>query len=81
MKDKLGEKIMTKFIWLRAKACSYLIDDSSEDKNGKYTKKCAIKKKVKFENYKNCLETTQLDNKIDQQEKNKTGIDSLKKRS
>ena len=45
MKDKLGEKIMTKFIWLRAKACSYLIDDSSEDKNGKDTKKCAIKKK------------------------------------
>ena len=80
MKDKLGEKIMTKFIWLRAKACSYLIDDSSEDKNGKDTK-CAIKKKVKFENYKNCLETTQLDNKIDQQEKNKIGIDSLKKRS
>ena len=58
-----------------------MIDDSSEDKNGKYTKKCAIKKKVKFENYKNCLETTQLDNKIDQQEKNKIGIDSLKKRS
>ena len=34
MKDKLGEKIMTKFVLLRAKACSYLIDDSSEDKNG-----------------------------------------------
>ena len=58
-----------------------MTDDSSEDKNGKDTKKCAIKKKVKFENYKNCLETTQLDNKIDQQEKNKIGIDSLKKRS
>ena len=28
------------------------------------TKKCVIKRKLKFENFKNCLETTQLDNKI-----------------
>ena len=50
-------------------------------KMGKTKKSVKKKKKVKFENYKNCLETTQLDNKIDQQEKNKIGIDSLKKRS
>ena len=36
------------------------------------------KKKIKFENYKNYLEATQLYNKINQLEKNKTGIDSLK---
>ena len=32
MKDVLGEKIMTKFVGLRAKTYSYLIDDGSEDK-------------------------------------------------
>ena len=32
MKDKLAEKIMTKFVGLRAKIYSYLIDGSSEDK-------------------------------------------------
>ena len=36
-------------------------------------------KKLKFENYKNCLEATQLDNKINYLEKNKINIDNLKK--
>ena len=41
MKDELGEKIKTKFVGLRAKTYSYLIDDGSEDKKkGKRTKKC-----------------------------------------
>ena len=31
MKDELGGKIMTKFVGIRAKTCSYLIDDGSED--------------------------------------------------
>ena len=31
MKNKKGGKIMTKFVGLRAKAYSYLIDDGSED--------------------------------------------------
>ena len=31
MKDELGEKVMIKFIGLRTKTCSYLIDDDSED--------------------------------------------------
>ena len=62
---------MTKFVGLRIKTCSYLIDDSSEDKKAKDTKKCVMKRKLKFENYKNCLEAAQLDNKIN--------IDSLKK--
>ena len=64
MKDELGGKIMTKFFGLRAKAYSYLIDDGSEDKKAKNTKMCAIKRKLKFENYKNHLEATQLENKI-----------------
>ena len=52
MKDELGGKIMTKFVGLRAKTYSYLIDDGSEDKKAKGTKKCIIKRKLKFENYK-----------------------------
>ena len=32
MKDELGGKILTKFVGLRAKTHSYLIDDGSEDK-------------------------------------------------
>ena len=48
MKDELGRKFMTKFVGLRAKSCSYLIDDGSEDKKAKDTKKCVIKRKLKF---------------------------------
>ena len=77
MKDKLGGKIMTKFVGLRAKTYSYLIDDGREDKKAKGTKKCVIKKKLKFENYKNCLEATQLQNKINHLEKYKINVNSL----
>ena len=76
MKDELGGKIMKKFVELRAKAYSYLIDDGSEDKKTKGTKKCVIKRNVKYEVYKNCLETNQLGNKIYHLE---IGIDCLKK--
>ena len=38
-----------------------------------------IKRKLKFENYKNCLEAPQLDNRINYLEKNKTDIESIKK--
>ena len=39
MKDELGGKIMTKFVRLRAKTYSCLIDDGREDKKAKGTKK------------------------------------------
>ena len=38
MKHELGGKIMTKFVGLTAKTCSWRIDDSSEDKKAKDTK-------------------------------------------
>ena len=76
MKDKLGRKIKTKVVGLRAKTYSYLIDDSTEDKKG--TKKGVIKRKLKFENYENCLEATQLENQKNYLEKNKINMDSLK---
>ena len=79
MKNELGGKTMTKFVRLRAKTYSYLIDDGSEDEKAKGTKKCVIKRKLKFENYKNCLEVTQLENKLNYLEQNKIKIDILKK--
>ena len=48
-------------------------------KKAKDTKKCVIKRKLKFENYKNCLEATQLDHKIKYLGNNKIDIDSIKK--
>ena len=40
--------------------------------------KCVIKRKRKYESYKNCLEATQLDDKINYIEKNKIDIDGIK---
>ena len=64
MTHELGEKVMTKFVGLKSNTYSYLIDDGSEDKKAKGTKKCVIKRKLKFENYQNCLKAKKLENKI-----------------
>ena len=64
MKDELSGNIMKKFAILRAKIYGYLIDDGNEDKKAKGTKKFVIKTNLKLENYKNCLEPTELENKI-----------------
>ena len=55
MKDELGGKIITEFSTLRPKTYSYLTDDGKEDKKAKGTKKCIIKKMIKFNDYKKCL--------------------------
>ena len=60
---------------LRAKTYSFLIDNGNENKKTKDTKMCAIERKIKSENHKNCLEATQLENKINHLEKNEINID------
>ena len=55
MKDELGGKIIMEFVTLRPKTYSYLTDDGKEDKKDKGTKKCVIKRMIKFNDYKNCL--------------------------
>ena len=54
-KNELGGRITKEFCALRANTYSYLIDDDSEVKKSKGTKKCIIKRKLMFENYKDCL--------------------------
>ena len=55
MKDELGGKIITEFVALRPKTYSYLTDDDKNVKKAKGTKKCVIKRILKFNDYKNCL--------------------------
>ena len=60
MKDELGGKIITEFVTLRPKTYSFLTDDGKENKKAKGTKKCIIKKKIKFNDYKKCLFSDEL---------------------
>ena len=55
MKDELGGKIMTEFVAVRPKTYSYLMDDGGSDKKAKGAKKCVIKRRLKFNDYKDCL--------------------------
>ena len=55
MKDELGGKIMTEFVAVRPKTYSYLMDDGGSDKKAKEAKKCVIKRRLKFNDYKDCL--------------------------
>ena len=78
MKDKLSGQIMKEFVGLKAKKYSYLKEKNDEDKKAKVTKMCVIKRKVKFQDYKNCLKTAQIEMKINCLEKNKNDVDSHK---
>ena len=48
-------------------------------KKAKHTKKCVIRRKLLFENYKSCLEAIQFENNINHLENNKININSLYK--
>ena len=57
---------------------SYLKDNNDEDKKEK-AQKSVTKRKLKFQDYKNCLEAAQMENKINHLEKRiKIDVDSLK---
>ena len=60
MKDELGRKIMTQFVGLRPKTCSCKMDNESSDKKAKGTKKGLIKQRLKFEDYKKCLQNNKI---------------------
>ena len=64
--------------WIKSKIYSYLIGDDRENKKAKGTKRCVVKRKLKFEDYKNCLQTTQIKKKINHLQKSKIDVNSLK---
>ena len=68
-----------RFCCTETETYSYLIDDSDENKKGKGTKNCVVKRKLKFEDYKHCLQATELENKINHVEKNNLNVDNLQK--
>ena len=71
MKDELGGRIITEFVALRPKTYSYLTDDFKEDKKAKGTKKCVIKKMIKFDEFKKCLLNGEVELKSQQRFKSK----------
>ena len=52
MKDELDGQMMKESFGLRAKTSSYLKDNNDKDKISKGIKKCLIKRKLKFQDYK-----------------------------
>ena len=63
-KDEIGGKLMTKFVALRAKTYSFLIDEYTDEdyeknrivnKKAKGTKKCVVKREISFNNYLDSL--------------------------
>ena len=54
-KDELAGKSIVEFCALRAKAYAYKLDDDTEMKKAKGTKKCIVKREIIFENYKGSL--------------------------
>ena len=63
MNDELGGKIMKEFAPQIPKTYSYSTNDSNKNKKREGIKKCVIKRKFKFEDYKYFFEATQLENK------------------
>ena len=57
MRDELAGKIMIEFVVFRPKTYAYAtdVDKDNEVRKAKGTKKCVIKEKLKFEEYKDCL--------------------------
>ena len=61
---------MIEFVGLRAKTYAYLVDDDSEHKKDKGTKKCIIKRGLMFKNYKDCYFNNKIILKSQQRFKN-----------
>ena len=66
MKDELGRKIMIEFAALRPKTYSYLMGDGGSDKKAKGTGQCVIRRRHKFNDYKNCLLNNEIISKSQQ---------------
>ena len=63
MKNELGGEIMSEFVALRPKMYAYKVG-SKELKKCKGVKKCVVKKDIKFEDYKRCLLTREMEHRL-----------------
>ena len=68
---------MTEFAALRPKSYSYLMEDGKNDKKAKVTKKCVIKKILKFNDYKDFLLNNEIILKSQQKFKSKAHLIKL----
>ena len=66
---------MKVFVGIKAKTSIYVKDNNNEDKKAK---SCAILRKRKFQDCKNCLEAAQNENKTNLLEQNKINLNSFK---
>ena len=55
MTDELSRRIITKFAALRLKLYAFKMLSGSRDKKCKEVKKCVMKKRLDFKNYRQCL--------------------------
>lgn len=55
------------------------MDDNDEYKSQKGKKVCQLVWKIKFEDYRNHIESNQLEKEINHQEKNNFDVDGLRK--
>lgn len=69
---------MIKFLVQRSKAYSYLTEDSGKENKAKETKRCVMKRKLRFEHYKRYLYTASLQNEINYLQENGKDATTLK---
>ena len=70
MKGELEGKIMKEFCGLRAKTYVFLMDNDTKKKKAKEAKKCVIKRRLMFDNYKDFLFNDKVIRKTQQRFKN-----------
>ena len=75
--DKLGSKQVEVFVTMKPKTYSYLTGYNNENKKYKVHKYGVIKRKIKFEDQKYCLEALQVEKKVNELIQNKVDVDSL----
>ena len=74
---KIIRQTMKKIVEFIEKTYSYLNDNNDEDRKAKSTETCVMKRKLKFEDCKNCLQPAQIERKINYLEEKKIDVDSL----
>ena len=69
MKMNQVDKSRKNWLDLGTKTDNYLKDSNDEDKKVKDIKTCVIKRKLLFQDYKNCLQAAHIEIKINHSEK------------